>query len=747
VKLWQTRRSLVAEHMEHLEGSDRQSEDLRRLLRDLLRNADEVFVVIDAAGIIRFVSEAALTFGWVPALVEGRSIAEFLPPDRLEEILAGVTRHSGRRTELDESRLITSLKDSTGVMRDVSLGYCFSEALAPLGSLAVTIRHPDKAADRASPMSSVHDFELLIEAGRVLLAADHASLPIALEAVADQLRELIWVTRASIWRLDNGVIRHMASRGDEAIHQQSLPDEVTLTPEMATDGQDILILDKGDVPGVWEELGLAFLGRQAFIAAATAGAEVLGAVLVEANGPWAPIDVKQLGVVRAVAALVGQSFRRDALETELAYQVDFDLLTGLRSRWSATDEISRRIAALQTGGEDSRFVVALVDIDRFRVVNDSLGHDLGDQMLAAIAQRFSRACDGGLVARLSGDVFVILPAKYPPEAPDEAIEQVLGSLEAPVEFGGHVFKATASAGIVEITTPDITASEVLRRADQALHRAKARGGGAVELDDEHVRERHAERVRSERELHEAIETQQLVSYLQGEWDLRTGKLVGAEALVRWPHATRGLLLPEEFLPLAEEMQLMSAVSQAVIRMSSSAVAGWLAQGRVHDFVLRVNVSARQLLGSRLLREISSTLDRFPIDPRVLCVELTESALLTDPALAAERLARLRSLGVGVAIDDFGTGYSSMLYLTQLPLSSLKIDRSFVAGLPQSNTDSAIVEAIVLLGHRLGVSVTAEGVETSEQRDALIELGCTRAQGYYLSPPESIEAFSQRLLAG
>jgi EAL domain-containing protein (putative c-di-GMP-specific phosphodiesterase class I) len=316
-------------------------------------------------------------------------------------------------------------------------------------------------------------------------------------------------------------------------------------------------------------------------------------------------------------------------------------------------------------------------------------------------------------------------------------------LEPPFDVGGRPFRLTASAGVAHAADSE-DAEELIRRADVAMYRAKEQGGDRIVMDDEAMRDEVTARLRHEAELRTAVEGDGLEVHLQGEWSLPDRRLLGAEALARWRRPDGDLVAAGSFIPLAEECGLIHALGTRVLSETCDVVAGWMAQDRHDGFSVRVNLSPLQLRQDELADQIAGVLETSGLPAEHLCLELTESALLDDPERALRVLGSLRDLGVGLAVDDFGTGYSSLLYLKRLPVTSLKIDRAFVSGLPDDAADRAIVAAVVRLADEMGFDVTAEGVETEEQATTLVELGCVRAQGYLLSRPEPADDMAVRL---
>jgi diguanylate cyclase (GGDEF)-like protein len=422
-----------------------------------------------------------------------------------------------------------------------------------------------------------------------------------------------------------------------------------------------------------------------------------------------------------------------------------DPLTGLPSRLMFTHRLESALERLDR--HPGALAVLFLDLDRFKLVNDSLGHGCGDTLLTDTAQRLcSVVRRHELVARFGGDEFAILCEDLGDEQDALAVaERVLKALGQPFHLGrGPVF-STASIGIALATGPGRSADELLRDADAAMYRAKQSGGGRSALFDDVMRQRSLARLSLESDLRQALALGQLTVHYQPEVSM-PGGLAGMEALVRWQHPERGLLAPGDFISLAEETGLIVPIGAWVLEESCRRAQAWRTSGLIgSDVLMRVNVSARQLsAGDELTAVVARVLESTGLDPAGLCLEVTESVLAEDAEGSIEVLRELKALGVQIAVDDFGTGYSSLRYLRQFPLDCVKIDRSFVRGLPSSGEDAAIVAAVIELGHSLGLSVTAEGVETEDQLAHLSAAGCDTAQGFLFSRPESAAAIVARL---
>jgi len=425
-----------------------------------------------------------------------------------------------------------------------------------------------------------------------------------------------------------------------------------------------------------------------------------------------------------------------------------DPLTGLPSRVLFINRLTGALERLQRR-RGRHVAVLFLDLDRFKVINDSLGHTAGDKLILAVAERLRHSLRRHeTVARFGGDEFAILCEDIVDEQDAIAVgERVLRAFSLPFHLPHGDTSSAASLGIALAADPDQDVEDLIRDADAAMYRAKESGGGRLMLFDEVTRQRALTRLHTENALRRAIEREEFRVYFQPEVSVETGTIVGLEALVRWEHPERGLLAPDEFISLAEETGLIVPIGTWVLREACRRAQSWQAE-RVADeqLVVRVNVSARQLSQDGLIDVVHDALEESTLDPAQLCLEVTESVLVEDPETSAKTLAALKRLGVKIAVDDFGTGYSSLEYLRRFPVDCVKIDRSFVRGIPHSSEDVAIVAAVVELGHALGLSVTAEGVETAEQLGNLQNTGCDTAQGFLFSRPEHPDVV-ERLLLG
>jgi diguanylate cyclase (GGDEF)-like protein/PAS domain S-box-containing protein len=471
---------------------------------------------------------------------------------------------------------------------------------------------------------------------------------------------------------------------------------------------------------------------------------------------WTTFTVSCIEAFGSEVAVVGMAHditERKTLESQLAHQAYHDALTGLANRALFQDRVHRAIAA---GGEQrERVAVIYCDLDDFKKVNDSLGHAAGDRLLQVIAERLlnaTRGCD--TVARLGGDEFAILVANASTAADVMIVaERVVHSLEQPVALEGQEVFVGGSAGVVRCAPTD-DAAALLRNADVAMYTAKRAGKGRAVMFEGEMHSAALERLDLETGLRRALLQDELRLRYQPIVELATGDVVGMEALVRWQHPDRGLLVPGEFLKLAEDTGLILPMGRWVLRAACREGAGWEARLRARDadpsaiagFTLSVNVSARQLHEPDFVDEVERALADSGLTPGLLLLEITESVFLSNEETIIERMGALKRLGLRLAIDDFGTGFSSLSYLKRFPLDVLKIDRSFVEGVGRGGSDAALARAIIALGEVLSLRTVAEGVARPLQRERLQALGCQFAQGYLFAEPLTPEEVEALLLA-
>jgi diguanylate cyclase (GGDEF)-like protein len=458
--------------------------------------------------------------------------------------------------------------------------------------------------------------------------------------------------------------------------------------------------------------------------------------------PWTSPDGEQLWFALRIAPLATEAgglvvshtdiSSRKRAETQLAHQALHDPLTSLPNRTLFLDRLAVSLARLER--RSSKVAVLFLDLDRFKQVNDSLGHDTGDALLRALAGRLRGLLrPGDTAARFGGDEFTVLCEDLAgPQAALAIANRIARGLAQPFTLADHEAFLTASIGVALAAAPDTRPEALVRDADAAMYRAKQHGKDRAVLFDADMRASAVRRASLANELHLALDRDELRLLFQPAVDLRTARVMGAEALVRWQHPERGLLVPADWLDLAEDIGLLVPIGAWVLREACAAAATWPA-----GMGVAVNLSAQELARPDLATRVRDALHAAGLDPSRLSLEVTEHALMADPELSVHNLERVGRLGTRVAVDDFGTGASSLALLQRLPLGALKVDRSFV-----SRDDPTIVQAVVSLAHALGLSAVAEGVETAEQLEWVRAMRCDAAQGYLLGRPGPAECLTR-----
>jgi diguanylate cyclase (GGDEF)-like protein/PAS domain S-box-containing protein len=468
---------------------------------------------------------------------------------------------------------------------------------------------------------------------------------------------------------------------------------------------------------------------------------------VHVLGRWVTLRGPDGAVTRRVGSLSDVTARREA-EERLRRDALYDALTGLANRTLLLDRVRRGLARAKRHGQACALL--FIDLDRFKLVNDSLGHRAGDELLREAARRIQASVrPEDTVARLGGDEFnVLLEGVRGPTDATHAAERIQGGIARPFRLGETELFVTASIGIAISSGDQQDPADLIRDADTAMYQAKAEGKARHQLFDKRMHEQVMNALSLEYDLRRALERGELEMRYQPIVRLEGAEIVGFEALVRWRHATRGVLAPGEFIPMAEETGLIVPIGRWVLERACADAQAWLRDfPRDPPLTLSVNLSARQLIEPDLVGTVEDVLRRTGFDPRSLQLEITESVIIQRPDLVSVVLNQLKELGVGVSIDDFGTGYSSLNHLHLFPIDCLKIDRSFVSSMTEVMKQRRIVESIVMLGRNLGIDVVAEGVEREPQREALRGFGCASAQGFLFSEPVDAECARSLVVAG
>jgi diguanylate cyclase (GGDEF)-like protein/PAS domain S-box-containing protein len=454
-------------------------------------------------------------------------------------------------------------------------------------------------------------------------------------------------------------------------------------------------------------------------------------------------DEDDLRFAEAVASALSGAVRRLQTQTRLAYMAEFDALTGLPNRNLLQDRLTQAVARAHRHGEQG--AVLFIDLDRFKLINDTLGHHVGDALIAEVGVRLMQCVRSvDTVGRVSGDEFAVILSELA-RADDAALvaQKILGTLALPFDLEGTEAYITASIGISVFPADGEDAETLLKNADMAMYRAKEMTRNAYCFFTAEMNRRSVAKLQLNTDLRRAIERREFVLHYQPKVDLREGRLLGVETLLRWNHPQRGTVQPEEFIPALEDSGLILPVGEWVLQEACAQLRRWQAAG-LRAVPVAVNLSAKQFLRPDLDAMVRRVLAAEGVAPELIELEITESCLMSDPQEAVRLLANLRAMGLKISVDDFGTGYSSLSYLTRLPLTALKIDHSFVRNAVSSREAASIVRAVIDMAHNLHFTVIAEGIETDEQVAFLRRHGCDLGQGYLFGRPMPADQMAVRL---
>jgi diguanylate cyclase (GGDEF)-like protein/PAS domain S-box-containing protein len=662
------------------------------LYAELARRTHDLAVVVDAEGRLTWVSPAVgHLLGYAPTEVAGASGWDFVHPDDLAEV----------RRVLDEAVASGEARDATVRVRAADGSWRF---LA--GSVADLLGTPIDGL-----VCNLRDVTEKVETERALRNSERLY-----RAIVDTATEGLWAVHRS------GRTLHVNARMAEILGRPL--DELRSRPaaELLTEEQGRRMRERlaGRAPKGVERYEVTYQhpvhGERLLSVAATS--------LEDAEGD-----------VEASLAMVSDVTEARRSEQELRYAALHDALTGLPNRTLLLDRLEHALARETTGT-----AVAFLDLDNFKLINDSRGHDVGDELLVAVAQRLqSAARPADTIARFGGDEFVVVLEDVSPTAAETLVQELLAALHDPLDVGHGPVHVRASIGIA--LSPPQSPTDLLRFADTAMYAAKAAGKGRVRRFDRSLAVQAEQSYALALDLRAALAEDALALHYQPVVDLGSGQVVGLEALARWDHPVRGPVPPAEFVPVAEQAGLAAELDRWVLHHALRDIAALRADGAVPpEAYVAVNLSATHLTDQALEEHLLAAASAAGVAPDGVVLEITEGAIMDDAAIAVALLRRLREHGFGVAIDDFGTGYSSLAYLRQLPVTALKIDQSFVAHITADSDALAIVASIVDLARAVGVTAVAEGVETAEQAALLRQLSCPAGQGWLWAraePPDQL----------
>jgi diguanylate cyclase (GGDEF)-like protein/PAS domain S-box-containing protein len=721
LRVFGTRYSRAAELAQRLSRQARESE---ARLRNVIDSTVDGIITIDARGHITSVNAAALQmFGYAESDMLGRNVSMLMPmPDSRQH--DGYLRRyleTGKGTVFGAGREVTGMR-SDGSLFPIDLG--------------------------------VNEMQLDGErhfVGMLRDVSERRSAELAYEETQRQLRRTDALRRSiydsapfSILATDlRGVIQAMNPAAEMLLGYS--PDELVgrQTPELFHDPQE-LTLRAAQLSAEFGELVQP--NFEALVARARRGRPD------EREWTYVRKDGRRVPVILVVNTMANDSgepvgymgiaydvTERKRAEEHIRHMAHHDALTALPNRALLQERLGAALVRAKREGDC--MALMFIDLDRFKNINDSLGHHVGDSILKIVAERLRSAVRASdTVARMGGDEFVVLLPKVAQVEDCELVaRKVISALGEPMQVGTYELRVTPSIGLATFPQAGDDPVTLMRAADAAMYHAKAQGRNSVRMYDESMTRDSAERLRMENDLHQALERDELRVLYQPQFEVATGRLVGAEALLRWRRPVHGLVSPADFIPLAEDTGLIVDIGAWVLREACRQSCAWEERTGV-ALRVAVNLSPRQLEAEHLADDISQALQACGLPPQRLELEITESAIVRDTLSTADVLSRLRALGITIAIDDFGVGYSSMSYLRELPVDKFKIDRAFLSAVPSSASDTRLAAALIAMAHTLQVGLVAEGVETREQLDFLRAHGCHEAQGYYLGRPVEPQEF-------
>ena len=662
----------------------RQSEEQ---FRDLVENINEVIYALDATGCVTYVSPAVEEVGgYKPAEVLGRSFTEFIHPEDLPEILQSFQRVVSGNMEPSEYRVLTKSGDVHWVRSSSRLVYEDGQ-IAGLRAVLMDITDR-KQAEEALRESESRQRALLDAMPDLMCRVRRDGLFLDFRPGGDALP-----------RLGDA---DLAGRNIAAVLPAGVVEQILHHVERSLSGGDMQVFEyQHRLQGEMRD----FEAR------------------IVPSGP------------DEVLALVRDITERKQMEDTIRHLAYHDPLTGLPNRVLFQDRFGQALA--QARRSNQPLALMSLDLDRFKVINDTLGHAGGDHLLQAVAARLTRIVrDGDTIARVGGDEFMLsFPGAGRPEDAVKVADKILRSLRRPFSVDGQEFHSTASLGLAFYPHDGRDADTLRKNADAAMYRAKEQGRNNYQLYTAAMNAEASQRLALENSLRRALERDEFAVYYQPQADVQTGGIVGIEALVRWQHPERGLVLPGEFIPIAEETGLIVPLGERVLRTACRQAKSWQ-DGGLSPLRIAVNLSTRQFRQPSLVDAVTGILEETGLSPHLLELEITEGVAMQDVDFVIVVLRSLHEMGVRISIDDFGSGYSSLSYLKNFPIQTLKIDRSFVDDLTVDASDAAITSAVIAMAHSLNLNVIAEGVETEAQLAFLRERGCDQFQGFLLAGPMS-----------
>jgi diguanylate cyclase (GGDEF)-like protein/PAS domain S-box-containing protein len=716
--------------------AQRQVEDDLRFQAQLLDQVDAAVMATDRAGRLTHWNKGAETlFGWKREDALGQDGVKLLPPRelaRVPELRERLESGEPVQEEFCLARRDGSLFDAW--LRAAPVMGRSGECLGFVG-VAVDVTARKRARDELERKT----LQQAMVASLGQRALEGTSLNRLMDEAAFVVAATLDVDFSTVYELveedDQLLLQAASGVPEQLVRSARIPAAPSSMAGYSLASQEPVVMMDSDTE---ERFSLTWLGRELNVRSGV-GLPIAGrgrpfGVLGAFSTQPASFDDDCVSFLRSVANVLAEAIERFRAEEETRHRALHDPLTNLPNRTLFQDRLDHALRLSRRS--DTGVAVFFLDLDQFKAINDTLGHQIGDELLLALAPRLESALrPSDTVARFGGDEFVVLCEDVPDkDAAAVLADRISSVFERAFALGGADHYITASIGIALAAKGSEAPDELIRDADAAMYRAKARGRARYEFHDERLRPRTLLRLQTEGALRGAIGRHELRLCYQPIVDLGNGEIASLEALIRWDHPERGLLTPGDFIPIAESSDLIVPIGRWALEEAAAQMAAWRAEfGEVAPARIGVNVSPRQVRGEELFDIVEHALRVYDLPPETLCLELTETALMEEAESPTEVAGKLNALGVSLVLDDFGTGYSSLSYLQRFPIDMLKIDRSFTAGLSGAQTGS-IVMAVVNMAQALGLDVVAEGVESESQLYALSSLGCRYAQGYLFGAP-------------
>lgn len=736
----------LAEEMSRIFPADPDIADRHYWLETIINHVPDYIYAKDIEGRFLIANQVTIADNGLESLRDIIGKTDFdLHPPHLAKIIDDVERRVIETGEpifgIEERAMVTKGRDRWLMTSKVPLR---NKCGKIVGIVGVSRDISDRKAAERLLEGQAHLLEMIAN-GRPL-EEFFRELILLIEALVPRIRGSILLLSADGRRLLHGAAPNLDETYCGMIHGVEIGPKAGSCGTAAWRGEQVIVADIFTDP-LWEdyhEIVQLYEFRACWSTPIhSRERKVLGTFALYSEAVCVP-DESQKELIAMAAHLAGIAIERKQAEDRISFMAHHDALTGLPNRALFEEQVAEALEALRGTGHWA--VLAFLDLDNFKLVNDTLGHAAGDELLKMTATRMRASVrKSDMVVRVGGDEFILLLNGLPCERDVvlARLEDIRAAIAAPMQINGHSLQISCSMGVACFPNQGKTVGELLANADMAMYRAKELGRNNLQVFTEEMAGKAHEKLLKQAELREAISREEFLLHFQPQMNLETGRVFAAEALLRWHHPERGMVSPADFIPLAEETGLIVPIGDWVLRAACRQCKAWHDAG-LPLLIVSVNVSARQFRERNWAAHVAAVLAEVGLDPRYLELELTESLIMQDVPGALATMHELEAIGVHLAIDDFGTGYSSLSALKRFPVRRLKIDRSFVEDIPANVDDKAITAAIISLAQNLGLQVIAEGVETQAQVEFLRHSGCDEIQGYFFSRPLASADFAALL---